>query len=854
LARALQESHTDWRRSRGELAWLSPQILPWSAWVTVTLDATGAAPAPTEQALEALWVRAIAEDADPRIDPQGLAELAASAATLMAAWRLAEDEIRASGGATSKRFLTWRARVERAVSDRGWTLPWVREDALRAAVMAAEPTTDSPPLILCGIEELDRQQQDLVDALRSQREVVDWQPDPVDGEPGTRVAANDPDAELELALRWAAAILHERAGSTVAVVIPDLEVRHAEVFRALDRVFDPARILPGEHPPAVFDVAVSTPLADEPVVAAALNAVAAVSVHADFETLSRWLRSNWFGHDEAAAIATEIELRERAHRSPGWSGLCAAARKVDSDLGARCLRISESRKRWPRRAPPSHWASLFQSLLSEMGWADASVGDRRVHHAREAWGEALAGMSQLDPGLDEVNAEVALASLRRLAANHRFQIESPGARLKILGLLDLAGLRTDALWVCGLSDEVWPRTADPNPLLPIGVQRDAGVPHASPERELAFAERVTAGLLASADQVVMSWPRRRADEVLRPSPLILDLAEIDVQALASSGAESDAVGGRQSDAIESWTDRPGPAMPAGAAIRGGSNILREQSLCPFRGFARARLDAGALEEPADGIPARERGNRAHELMEAFWNEVSGSSGLARLDASDLEQTLMRLAEPIYTKYARRRPDLAAMLATERRLMVRRAQILIESERDRPAFTTRAEKPESVRVGGAALRLKLDRVDRHGDGRVSIIDYKTGRQDDGPWFGHRPQMPQLPLYAVTQGPEVRAVAFASLHAKTTRFVGVAADGDLLPGIEAFEKRDRRRKRDADDFDGQMDHWRAVMTRLGEELLDGRSDLSPLNGACGTCDLASFCRIDEYASSEDGEDDD
>jgi probable DNA repair protein len=388
----------------------------------------------------------------------------------------------------------------------------------------------------------------------------------------------------------------------------------------------------------------------------------------------------------------------------------------------------------------------------------------------------------------------------------------------------------------------------------MALQREAGVPQASPERELAFAERVTAGLLQSAPSVILSWPCRRADEELRPSPLIIDLPEVTDDDLNYGGADPSSVGARQSDAAEEWVDRQGPAMPVGSSIRGGSKALQEQSMCPFRGAARARLDARALEQPVDGIPKRERGNRAHELMEAFWNEVGGSEGLAALGDEALTVTLERLAEPIYAKYAHRRPDLRAMLGTEKRLMVRRTSTLLRSERARPAFTTKAEKPESVRVGGAALRLKLDRVDRHADGRISIIDYKTGRQDDGPWFGYRPEMPQLPLYAVTQGPEVRAVAFASLHAKTTRFVGVAADGDLLPGIEAFAERHRNKRRDAEDFEGQMHHWREVLTGLGEELLDGRSDISPVRGACKYCDLASMCRIDELLAREEGEDDD
>jgi ATP-dependent helicase/nuclease subunit B len=850
LARALHEDHARWRGGRGEAVWQTPRILPWRAWIARELDAAGAPPMPPDEAMQALWERVIAEDALGGVDPVGLAALAEQAAGLMSAWRLAEAQIATQGGATAARFLAWRTQLLRALSAQGWTPAWDAEDALRAVL-----ADTLSPVILCGIEELDRQQQDLVDAWGGRGEVLIWQPDTPASIELSRVAANDPEAELELALRWAAAVMDADPAAQVAVVIPDLDARHAVVVRMLDRILDPARLLPGEHGPAVYDVAGGTPLAEEPVVAAALNGLAALSAHADLDTLSRWLRSQHFDHDGAAAIATELSLRARERRTPAWGGLVYAAQHADTGFGEHCARIASARAAWPRRALPSRWASLFQTQLATMGWPGDAAAEGRIRRAQESWCETLARMAHLDTcipgeGGREIGADAALAALRRLAVAKRFQIEAPGARLRVLGLLDLAGLRADALWVCGMSDDVWPRSADPNPLLPVAMQREAAIPHASPERELEFAERVTTGLLASAPRVIISWPKRRADEELRPSPLIRNLPEVDRESIVQAGAAPIAVGARQADAVEAWTDVPGAALPSGSTIRGGSGALQDQSRCPFRGYARSRLRAKALDGPTDGIPATARGTLAHRMLEAFWIEVDGSSGLEALDDAALERALERLAEPVYAAYANERPDLGAMLATERRLLVRRAASLIASERDRPAFTTASEKEESVAVGGCRLELKLDRVDRHADGRISIIDYKTGKQDDGKWFGERPDMPQLPLYAMTQGLAVRAVAFASLHARTTGFVGVAADGDLLPGVSAFSERNRRSKRDAEDFDGQMVHWREVLTVLGAELLAGRADPSPARGACTYCDLAAFCRIDEAnARAED-----
>ncbi len=46
------------------------------------------------------------------------------------------------------------------------------------------------------------------------------------------------------------------------------------------------------------------------------------------------------------------------------------------------------------------------------------------------------------------------------------------------------------------------------------------MPHCSPERELSYASRVTERLLASATEVVCSYPLFSGEEKLRASPLI----------------------------------------------------------------------------------------------------------------------------------------------------------------------------------------------------------------------------------------------------------------------------------------------------------------------------------------------
>ena len=71
------------------------------------------------------------------------------------------------------------------------------------------------------------------------------------------------------------------------------------------------------------------------------------------------------------------------------------------------------------------------------------------------------------------------------------------------------------------------------------------------------------------------------------------------------------------------------------------------------------------------------------------------------------------------------------------------------EAKRVPFTVEATEKvlDDVSVGGLKLRLRADRVDRVGDGKRLLLDYKSGEVATKDWEGMRPNEPQLPLYAI-----------------------------------------------------------------------------------------------------------
>src|SRR3546814_17875277 len=90
-------------------------------------------------------------------------------------------------------------------------------------------------------------------------------------------------------------------------------------------------------------------------------------------------------------------------------------------------------------------------------------------------------------------------------------------------------------------------------------------------------------------------------------------------------------------------------------------------------------------------------------------------------------------------------------------------------------------------GPLELSLRLDRIDQLQDGRLALIDYKSGNGNIDPkpdWMRARPVGLQLPFYAAVladEHAEVVALILAKLHAREKQVKGLAAAGYGFEGL-------------------------------------------------------------------------
>lgn len=868
LAQSLLADYDRRQLAAGRSSWEAPDILPFAAFLErcheeasfVPLDVPALLSAAEEQILWEESVRASAAR-DSVLSVPATAALAAQAWSLAHAWRIEGALDGHEGSEDAEAFAAWRAHYARRTSNER-LVDAARLPALVASLLAGGRIPAPRALVLHAFDLVTPQQDDFIGAcVRAGIEVVRTAP-AVREARVMRTTFESPRHELEGAARWARARLERSAASPaprIAVVVPDLAQRRAEVLRVFSRVLGPC-----------FNVSLGTSLAASPLVDAALAILELCSGPMAGGRVSRLLRSPFIAGAQAELAQRarlDAALRRLAPATLSLARLRALLPEAAARRGApacpQLVRVLDglvAASADAGRAPPHEWARRFTARLDAAGFPGDRGLDSTEYQTLARWRELLATLATLGSVAPSWNAGQARMRLQRLAGDTLFQPATADAPVQVLGILESAGLAFDHLWVSGLTEEAWPLAARAHPLIAASLQRRAGIPQATPERSLALDRRLTLAWRGAAAEVVFTSARADGDRELLPSPLVADIVASPVAdlALAPSCTLRDALftAGRAPGAVTSRPDPVAPALGTGT-VQGGTAILADQAACPFRAFAHFRLEARALERPEPGLGTAERGQLLHAMMARLWSGLRDQATLLATDAARLAEMIEEAAAHAVARVRAERPGrLEGRFAElERERLAALAHDWLEIERRRAPFEVRlSEAKMTLAAGELRLEGRVDRIDRLLDGGLAVIDYKSGAVSVSSWLGERPDDAQLPLYALAAGEQdVRAVAFARLKTGQLGFAGLARDEGLLPGVKTVARHVSAR-RFAADWAQLQAAWREQVRRLGEDFAGGDARVDPKRSlaTCERCDLKPLCRVNERLGAlvEDG----
>lgn len=852
LAQSLQKVYAAQQIQQNKQAWPTANIISWYAWChslwqSLIFDSDQHPlllhPA---QSLE-LWCDVIhaSRYAKQLLQLQATAKQVQAAYQLFKNWRIESIPEHYFLNQDAFAFKVWMESYELRLKAKDWIDEANLADYLTESSSTIE--VKAKQCILYAFDELTPAQQYLNEALTNQGlDIQQYQPDDINLSVGV-VNSQDERVEITALGSWVKHCYQEDPDARIGIVVPNLRVRRQSLLRQLERTLTPENyLLDGDSKQSPMTVSIGKPLTDYPMVHLVFCLLQLNGYRIQVDNLSVILRSPFIAnHSEESVQRYKFDARVKRHGQPqiSFKALNSIHDQLDEADQLPCFFAALKKfigilEESIERQGMQQWSKTVFELLHCFGWPGDRPLNSDEYQTLETWNTCLEQMASLDVVTRPCHFSAVVTSLFSLCNETSFQPQTDDRNVFIMGTEGVSGMQFDHCWVLGLSDQVWPATDTLNPFIPVKLQQQAGIPNASAVSSLQSAKKLTTNIVRSAKHVVLSYPKADDVTVLRPSPVLEQYPDLTFS-WNNDNEYTVAVFERQQ--LEYLHDAKAPEITKDIAVSGGSALFKDQAACPFRAFAKHRLAARAIDTTDIGLAAIERGLILHRALQIVWQSINHSEYLRRMSDSVLQQRITEAANKAVDEYASAsantlQPRLYE-LEKQRLIVLVGEWMRIESERSE--FSVEAtEKGHHILFENITVHMRIDRIDKLADGRLVIIDYKTGDASVNAWFGERPQEPQLPLYAITCDGDVAAIAFAKLKTGDARFIGQTETEGLLPGLKGLEKT---------EWTTQITQWRETLTGLANEYCSGVADVDPMPGACRYCDLKVLCRISERIHS-------
>ena len=886
LAQSLTAAYNQARVSNGEQRWSTLDTRTVGSWLGSLTEEMHLREQGPEHAAETLlqrklltgfqerllWEKAIKaslqEHEQTLFDAPAMAAVAAEAHALATEWHLPIADDYASD--ESRQFKDWQARFLSLCNKLGCIDSTTQQHALVEALSAADvPLPDR--VLFAGylaFTPLELALQNMLAERGIGLGLIDFS---LPTESIRAASYPDADSECLAAALWAQDKLALDPAARLGIVVPDMAANRDRIQDKLDDILAPQSIRSSlSESPRPFNISLGRALNRHTIVSTALDLLNVVANPHLIEqaALGQLLRSPFWSEAKSEAdirAVLESKIRESVAPKSSLNRLSNfIAQRLEKEnrtapaLQGHLQAMQEATVGFKKSRLPSAWSATLSATLAKVGWLSEAKLSSHAYQTRLAFLEELRKLAGLDHLLGEINASAALSNLGLLCSERVFQPKTEGnPPLQVLGLLEASGMQFDALWVMGMVDNVWPPAARPNPLLSALAQRTAGCPNASAAVQLNFAIRIHDQFCASATDITFSWPRSDGASSRRPSPLLADLLPGDehgfpesphwvVMACAASAQVLD----------KPFEDAIAPAVLDGEKVNGGTWLLRAQAICPAWAYFQYRLGASKLKQAIEGLDPAKRGSLVHDALEFFWTEMANSTRFMVLTENARKEAILQAVDKALNKFdldVKHEPLKPRFRILERQRIgdLLSQWLEIEASRTLPFTVIANEREVTIEIEGIKAKMKIDRIDQLDDGRLLVIDYKTGANINYKnWASQRITEPQLPIYAAIEKPAegtVAAVVFAKVRLEEAAFAGVGETVDLLPKLTALESKPGRKlfpEASFPDWASVLQHWDTRIRAIALEVKTGDARICFEDEASLThCEVKPLLRLAE-----------
>jgi len=836
LARVLQQEFARQQVQLERRAWESPAILAWQDWLALIVQgASNQAELPARlnsHQSQLLWERSLLKElAESTVGISSLVRLSRDAWQRMADWQVSIRDVARSAQNHDQRLFAAAAGRYLGILERE---SWVDEAGLGQLVnrlLREKRSSCSGRVTFVGFDRTRPLVSSIQAALEECGAEVRRAPSRAQATRVELQCFDSAEAEMRAAGAWARSRREISPGESIAIIATNLEQRAQQAGHLVRE-----GLVPGwQYAPASFAQAVNISygrkLGDYPAIATALLLASWLVRDLSSIELGHLLRTPLLGSSSPGARSRlELRLRQLPDRrwtpamvSSSFRGVQGASNATEWLEMVAQLSTARRELQQQKRASPAEWAIYIDEVLSRCGWPGTETLSSADFQLVNRWRDTLNDLARLEIINPSMDLQTAIRRLDLMAADAVFQPESDSSAVQLMGPLEASGAEFGAIWISGVTAANWPPPGNPSPLLARQLQRQFCMPDAEPGDTMEYAQSLLQHLGCAAPMVVCSYARHQDDAEQSQSDLLESLDPQSVSAQADPGWHASLLAATGATVI---AQEVVPAIQEGERISGGASVIQRQLSDPVTAFIAGRLGANYLQAQARGLPAALRGNIIHDALHRLYIDLPSQREIGAWSDEQLQSLLNQAVDSAFVRHERNTdPGLAQLLRLERTRIARLLREFVEVDRTRDEFEIAAvEQPVAFAAAGVKLQLRIDRVDRLDNGKLAILDYKTGARRTLIDSSGQPKEIQLIAYTLALDAPIAAIALVNVDSRAISFEGAGA---------GYAK--------SEDWETSLETWKDLVRSACDTLTAG--DVR-MNAAQGVQDARPFNLLTRY----------
>lgn len=383
--------------------------------------------------------------------------------------------------------------------------------------------------------------------------------------------------------------------------------------------------------------------------------------------------------------------------------------------------------------------------------AEARMFDTAAGHIRAALDSVQQGCALFAP---QLHAAGKLDLLLHLLRDVQLFPEPGSGEIDVQGWLELPWEDAPRLCIAGMNDGRVPEAVAGDRWLPDSARTVLGLRTNASRlaRDVFHLTAIIESRRASGGTVTLLAARESSSgEPLRPSRLLLACPDAELAARAMQLFSHDAAKSPRASLAwqRAWALRPPAPDPDKPREQISVTSFSDWLTCPFRYYLKHELGMQPWSPMADEMDARAFGTLIHNCMEALHadpelRDSDNADAIIPLLHREAERHLHRLHGAvlgvplmIQLEAAKNRLIAAARLHAQSRAEGWRFHYC---EVDFPSLPGSTEK---FLIEGMEVRGRIDLIEKHEDGRIRILDYKTYGKPKTPAEKHTGRVPRDP---------------------------------------------------------------------------------------------------------------